>query len=421
VGAESVAEEGCLLHFGASGARGSQRELTTLVEKQRASVLGTDIDALADIDNGVVFAKTARYSVDKNSSVWVSNIPTLHLFLGPAEFRETAALYFGAPSPVATALEGQRIWGKGGENRGVCDKFGLKLGSLNLDKRFTTAHDAVKFAIARALQTLGVNYMSEVHGLFTPVIPPGNMANARRAMQGRPCGGGGNGARQGLVPDFKVEIEGLNAGAAGTAALVELKMLRCGSTPRNPIGGSTYATRGITSVLSGHRRAVHKRAETIQREREADARKIDRLFCDTPQGQDGPVLQRLRSFGPVIGAVVGHFGEWNDGLERLLSAACSDAAPRMCALFGLKTVRASHSYCARLFRNEVAWAALNANAKLRLERAEFVGWDARTAGANRAQQARADNAQRERAAWAATAFRNERQGLYGGERAPRGG
>ena len=84
-------------------------------------------------------------------------------------------------------------------------------------------------------------------------------------------------------------------------------------------------------------------------------------------------------------------------------------------------MRASHSYCARLFRNEVAWAALNANAKLRLERAEFVGWDARTAGANRAQQARADNAQRERAAWAATAFRNERQGLYGGERAPRGG
>ena len=71
--------------------------------------------------------------------------------------------------------------------------------------------------------------MSEVHGLFTPDIPPGNMANARRAMQGRSCGGGGNGQRQGLVPDFKVEIEGLNAGAAGTVALVELKMILCGS------------------------------------------------------------------------------------------------------------------------------------------------------------------------------------------------
>ena len=62
---------------------------------------------------------------------------------------------------------------------------------------------------------------------------------------------------------------------------------------------------------------------------------------------------------------------------------------------------------------------MNANAKLRLERAEFVGWDARTAGANRAQQARADFAQRERAAWAATGFDRGRQGQYGGERAPR--
>ena len=70
-------------------------------------------------------------------------------------------------------------------------------------------------------------------------------------------------------------------------------------------------------------------------------------------------------------------------------------------------------------------SSLNANAKLRLERAEFVGCDVRTAGANRAQQAPvfpwADNVQRERAAWAATAFRNELQGRYGRKRAPRGG
>ena len=97
------------------------------------------------------------------------------------------------------------------------------------------------------------------------------------------------------------------------------------------------------------------------------------------------MLQRLRTFGPILGVVVGHFGEWNDGLVRLLSAACKDAAPRMCALFGARSERISQGYCARLFRSEVAWASLNANAKLRLERAEFVGWDARTAG-TRAQQ-----------------------------------
>ena len=78
-------------------------------------------------------------------------------------------------------------------------------------------------------------------------------------------------------------------------------------------------------------------------------------------------------------------------------------------------------YCARLFRSEVAWASLNANAQLRLERAEFVGWDARTAGANRDhwQQVKAEYAQRERCAWAAAANAS-RQGRCGGERAPRG-
>ncbi len=133
------------------------------------------------------------------------------------------------------------------------------------------------------------------------------------------------------------------------------------------------------------------------------------------------MLRRLRSFGAIVGVVVGHFSEWNDGLERLLSAACKDAAPRMCALFGARTERISQGYCARFFCNEVAWASLNANAELWLERAGFVGWDARTAGENRAQQARADFAQRERAAWAATGFDGGRQGQYGGARAPRGG
>ena len=95
------------------------------------------------------------------------------------------------------------------------------------------------------------------------------------------------------------------------------------------------------------------------------------------------MLQRLRSFGAIVGLVVGHWGEWNDGLERLLSAAADDAAPRMRALFGARTTRDSKGRCAWLFRREVAWAGLNANAALKLERAEFVGWDARTANERR--------------------------------------
>jgi hypothetical protein len=45
----------------------------------------------------------------------------------------------------------------------------------------------------------------------------------------------------------------------------------------------------------------------------------------------------------------------------------------MRALFGARSERDSRGRCAWLFRREVAWAVLNTNAKLKIERAEFVG------------------------------------------------
>ena len=407
---DRATDEECALFYDASGARGLQRELTFVVERQRRDDLAADIAALP-VNNNVaaVFRRMAWVSVDKSSAVWVSSIPTKHMRAGPVEFREICATYFGAPSPVASALAGQTIFGKDGTARGVCDQFGLKLASARLDGRWNVAHDGVKFAIAAALDTLGVGYMSEVHGIFTPAIPPAAQARARRFMQGRPCGGGPNGQRQGLVPDFRIDIEGLaDAGAASTAALAELKILRCGSTARAPVGGSTYPTHGVSSVFDGHRRAVHARAASIQAERERDARRIDARFCDTQPGDDGPVLQRLRSFGPILSLVVGAFGEWNDGLERLLSFAADAAPPRMRALLGAQSDRDSRSRCAALFRKEVAWAGLNENAKLKVGRAEFVGWDARTASERRQQQARREEARRATFAWASAAWESAR-------------
>ena len=402
---EGVADETCSLFYGAEGARGSQRELTSVVEKQRFDDLGSAIGALPRADEADLYRRVAWCSVDKNSAVWVTSIPTRHLRAGPMEFREICAAYFGAPSPVATRLENQAIYSGAGFQRAVCDKFGLKLASLNLDGRFNRFHDEVKFAIANSLDILGVGYSAEVHGVFTPVIPPAAQADARRFMQ-RGREGAQRGQRQGLVPDFKIELERLVDGASTTAALAELKMLHAGRTASNPIGGCTYSTRGNGThcVLTGHRRAVHTRAGKIQGERVNDARRIDARFCGTQPGDDGPVLDRLRSFGPIVGLVVGHFGEWNDGLERLVSLACDDAAPRMRALFGARSERDSRGRCAWLFRREVAWAVLNANAKLKIERAEFVGWDARTARARHAEEARREHARRQTCAWASAAY-----------------
>ena len=210
-------------------------------------------------------------------------------------------------------------------------------------------------------------------------------------------------ARQGLVPDFKVALS-LVDGAAETDALAELKMLRCGSTNRCPVGGSTYTLSGAWDVSAGRQRAVAWRASRIQADRERDARKVDAKYNGTADGVDGPVLQRLRTFGPIVGLVVGHFGEWSDGLERLLSAAAEAAAPRMRALFGSRSNVDSRGRCAWLFRREVAWATLNANARLKLERAGFVAWDARSAAARREERARQEHARRATVAWASAAY-----------------
>ena len=146
------------------------------------------------------------------------------------------------------------------------------------------------------------------------------------------------------------------------------------------------------------------RESKIQVDRERDARLVDSKFCGTQGGEDGPVLLRLRSFGPIVGLVVGHFGEWSDGLYRLVGAAADDAAPRMRAMWGARTDEDSRNRCAAYLRREIAWAGLNANARLKLERAGFVAWDARSAAARREERARQEHARRATVAWASAAY-----------------
>jgi hypothetical protein len=209
---------------------------------------------------------------------------------------------------------------------------------------------------------------------------------------------------QGLVPDFIVTAEGLVDGASNTSALAELKLVRAGSTTGNPIGGTTYPTRGVNSVFAARQGAVTRRGGRVQGDRERDARKVDEKFCGTAPGADGPVLRKLRTFGQIVPLVVGHFGEWGPGLYSLSSAVAKDAAPRVRALFGARSAADARSRGAWYFRREVAWAGLNANARLKLERAEFVGWDARSANATRAERARYEHARRADCAWARAAY-----------------
>ena len=74
------------------------------------------------------------------------------------------------------------------------------------------------------------------------------------------------------------------------------------------------------------------------------------------------------------------------------------------AMFGARSDRDSKGRCAWYFRREVAWAGLNANARLKLERAQFVARSASAAAARRAESARQECARRATAAWAEAAY-----------------
>ena len=135
------------------------------------------------------------------------------------------------------------------------------------------------------------------------------------------------------------------------------------------------------SSIHANTPAVELRAATLQSEYEGKARKADVTYGTTAPGTDGPVLQRLRSF-LLLGLVVGHFGEWSTDLRALVQVAAEVAAPRARALFGVRALKCRKAMILWHARREISWAVLNAAAKLRLDRAAFVGPTAAAANRN---------------------------------------
>ena len=278
------------------------------------------------------------------------------------------------------SMEGHTIWSKNGVARGICDKYGQQLVALQLaGDGWNTAHDSFKHALCQVLRDLRVEFDCEVFGLFSALIPQGPRRarlddGSKRAAQ----------KRQGMVPDFRI-VAGSVAQRLGIHAassfLAELKFIH--------LGRARYPNRVVG--VGRHREAVRLRAAKIGPEMLAHARRLDEEFGGHPVGQDGPVLQRLRSFGPVLPMVVGHFGEWNDELSHFVVAIGDDAAPRMADLFGASSQRAAKASILFFARRCLVWAGWLANARLKLGRSAYVGPTWASAAARRAEAARMDD------------------------------
>ena len=109
--------------------------------------------------------------------------------------------------------------------------------------------------------------------------------------------------RQGLVPDFRLEMPSTTGGT--TYRLAELKVISCCDTWYKP-GASVNA------------RGTEKRAKGLQMEYNRKARKVDQELLKVGDGEKGPVERRLDEFGELIGLCFGAWGEASTDVHNLI-------------------------------------------------------------------------------------------------------
>jgi hypothetical protein len=268
-----------------SHTRQLQKALTKEREELRFQQLDVCLRALPPGD----MRRMAWVNLDKFSTAWVAAWPDRDAYLTNAEFSEVATFYYGLPSPGCAALVGERI----ASSRSVLDEYGCALTTETLPgDGWRTQHDAVKWRLSADMREMQARATTEVYGLFAAHIPQRGRARLGRETCHK---------RQGLVPDFMVYADW---GGPERACLLELKTLH--------FGRSTYGNE------SRRCEAVARRARALPGEYATKARIIDSRYCDTPDGEQGPVSRHLQSFDPVRSLVFGAWGEASAHVEHLL-------------------------------------------------------------------------------------------------------
>ena len=278
----------------------------------------------------------------KQTSAWLLTLTGLS---GP-EFSEAAATHLCIPSPACASRVGETI--KGSKK---VDIFGDNIRSATMKgDGYRKRHDHVKNFLFRKLRTAGVETECEVFNLFAREIPQEGLA---RIDRGR--------TRQTMVPDFKISIP--QAGGRSEQQLFELKVVSSCNTryPRNP---------------RPEGRAVDRRANLLQGEYTAKARKADKKYGNTPEGQIGRMEQKLLRFGKVRGLVVGAWGEISEDFKSLMEVMGEKKREELEAQTGMenrKSVTAQLASYISQNRQQLSRICVQAQSRLVLDRLEGLG------------------------------------------------
>ena len=133
------------------------------------------------------------------------------------------------------------------------------------------------------------------------------------------------------------------------------------------------------------------RARKIPREYVYKAQVADQKYCGTAAGTVGPIEQRLRSFSHVIPLVFGAYGETGgdkSGAEVLLRKLAGVGANHHWRRMKASNEKEAKGALAWLLRRRWALTAVRENARLTLDRLQYLGAD--TKGDERAAKGAAD-------------------------------
>ena len=218
---------------------------------------------------------TVFQNFDKTSGAWLLALQGPDNGLSSPVFTEAMAAHLCLPSPAVTA--GGWVGKCTVRGGAVIDKFGDAIMCCKYlpGDTWRARHDTGKMAIVSECIDAKLVHDCEVYGLFADLIP------AQAAAQGEDLEWGR--ARQGLIPDFRLRLH--HPGGL-TNTLVELKFVSA---------GENWFPRGVAG------RGSDRRANGLPNLYKQKLVPLDARFHGTPDGQSGPLVRRLQSFGRVRG------------------------------------------------------------------------------------------------------------------------
>ena len=351
-----------------SGEKGksSRAPITTLRENLRHEAIVRCLEVHPDRLARPVFV---YQNLDKLSDPWVQALPGPKTGLPSPVFAEAMAarLCLHSPAVVASGKVGQPV-SRGGA---VIDPFGDAINCCNAlpGDTWRTRHDTCKVAIARECLASKLPHDVEVYGLFAHLLPAVLTEQGGDLQWAR--------ARQGLVPDFRLRLP---TPQGPQDALAELKVISA---------GTTWHPRGAPGT------GVERRAATLAPHYRRELAKYDRRFHNTREGDVGPLVSLLLSFGKLEGLVVGPWGNGSKDLHDLVRTLAESRVANRVRGRGREASDNELGVVMGEVRRALSLDFVRAQSLCLLSRLSFLGEGARAA-AGRRQQATRDEEERRR-------------------------